>query len=62
MADIIIVAVIAAALGGIFWKQAKDHKSGKGGCGCGCSGCQGCASQGGCSRFSVDEGQKKECI
>ena len=53
MADIMIVTVIAAALAGIFWKQAKDHRAGKGGCGC--SGCSGCLSQGSCSRFSGDK-------
>lgn len=50
MVDIVIVAVIGAAVAGILWKKVKDHRSGKGGCGCGscggCSGCSGCQSQG----------------
>ena len=60
MADIMIVAIIAIALIGIFFKQAKEHRSGKRGCGC--SGCGGCLSQENCHRFSTDARQKKEHI
>lgn len=43
IADIVIIVVILACLGGISSYKIKGKKSGKGGCGCGCDGCSSAA-------------------
>lgn len=35
--DILLIVVLAAAIGGAVWRTVKRRKSG--GCGCGCDGC-----------------------
>ena len=39
MVEILIIAALALAVGGIIAKLISDRRKGKSGCGCGCDGC-----------------------
>ena len=50
MGTLVVVLVLAIALGAIVRKVLRDKRAGRHACGCDCGSCSGCAMQGQCHK------------